>query len=824
MVTFVRSSRVRRIPLALLLVGVMSCGGSDGPGTTEPDPPRATTLTLSQTSASLSFLGQTLVLSATVVDQFQRPFNATVTWSSDDPLVATVTAGGLVTAVGNGVTNIRATSGSLSASASVTVAQVATRVSAVSGNAQTGTVGQALADALVVRSEDQGGAPVPGASITFTVDNGNGTLSQSTATTDDEAHASTMWTLGTTSGTQQVTAAIAEAVTGFAVFGATAQAGPPTAIVKASGDNQIAPAGFALFEPVTVKLTDAFGNGVTGVTLSFAVTGGGGSVTPPQTSTVDDGTAQATWTMGAGLGVNTLSATAPGVTAVEFSATAAAAKADLEPSAVVTSPANPTALQSFEVSTTVTNVGYLSAGAGVQVQLLLDGANAGTVTLPTLAIGAEFDATFTVGPLSAGSHALRVVVDPGSTLDEWDESNNTAQHTADIPVTTLLTAGTPVTGLSASDSVEYLFTLELPASQPGTLEITLSGGTGDPDLYVHHGDRPAHRDDYECQSGNPDTTERCVINAAEPGTYHILIFAWVEYSGTTLLATTGGPVIPFDIELVFLDRGTASQDAAVEEAAARWMSILLSDITDVDFSSNVLEADKCIEGQPIISDIVDDIRIYVKLDSIDGPGGTLGQAGPCILRGLSELPIIGSMEFDIADLAALEDAGQLLPVIMHEMGHVLGFGTIWSRLDLLNNPSLPSNSGADTHFPGTRAIAAFDDAGGTSYTGGEKVPVENQAGEGSGDAHWRESVLGRELMTPSLNGGMTNPLSAITIQSMADLGYKVDVTQADAYNNVFRAPSRTPITDHVIDLRGDVRTGPIYVVDAKGRVVEVIRR
>ena len=824
MVTFVRISRVRRIPLALLLVGIMSCGGSDGGGTTAPDPPRATKITISQTSASLSFLGQTIVFTATIVDQFQRPFNATVTWSSDDPSVVTVTAGGQAAAVDNGVTTIRATSGSLTASASVTVAQVATRVSVVSGNAQVGIVGQALAQALVARSEDQGGAPVPGASVTFTVDNGNGAVSQSTATTDAEAKASTMWTLGTTSGTQEVTAAIAEAVTGFALFGATAQAGAPTAFAKSSGDQQSGTVGVALSSPLVVKLVDEFGNGVVAGSVTFTVTGGSGSVTPSQMTTGDDGNAQATWTLGPAVGANTLSATAPNLPAVMFTANAAAAKADLQPGAVVTTPTNITSLQTFDVTSTVTNVGHLPTGAGFQVQLLIDGNDAGTTALPALSVGGSADATFTVGPLAAGFHTLRMVADVGGAVDESNEGNNAIEQSKTVAAATLVTAGTSIDEISGALETEQLFTLEVPASSPGTVVISLSGGTGDVDLYVHHGSRPASRDDYECQSGNPDTTERCVINAAEPGTYHILLYAFSPFSGTSLLATTGGPVIPFDIELVFLDRGTATQDAAVVEAAARWMSILPSDITDVDFASSPVEINKCIDGQPLIDDSVDDIRIYVKLDSIDGPGGTLGQAGPCILRGLSELPIIGSMEFDVADLTSLENSGELLSVILHEMGHVLGLGTIWGRLEMLNNPSLPSSSGADTHFPGTRAIAAFDAAGGTNYTGGEKVPVENQAGEGSGDSHWRESVLGTELMTPFLNSGGSNPLSAISIQSMADLGYRVDVTQAEAYNNVFRAPSQTPITDRFIDLRGDVRTGPIYVVDAKGRVVEVIRR
>ena len=172
-------------------------------------------MTVSQSSVSLSYLGQTFGLTVTVQDQYQRLFAATVVWASDNPSVATVGAGGLVTAVGNGVTTVRATAGSLSESASVTVQQVATRVAAVSGDGQTASVGQALAEPLVVRSEDQGGSLVPGSSITFTLEAG-GSVSVTEATTDSEALASTTWTLGTTSGPQRLTAAIAASTTGFA--------------------------------------------------------------------------------------------------------------------------------------------------------------------------------------------------------------------------------------------------------------------------------------------------------------------------------------------------------------------------------------------------------------------------------------------------------------------------------------------------------------------------------------------------------------------------------------------------------------------------------
>ena len=154
----------------------------------------------------------------------------------------------------------------------------------------------------------------------------------------------------------------------------------------------------------------------------------------------------------------------------------------------------------------------------------------------------------------------------------------------------------------------------------------------------------------------------------------------------------------------------------------------------------------------------------------------------------------------------------------------MGVGSIWQVQGLLENPSLPDNPGADTHFPGPLAIEAFDAAGGAAYTAGAKVPVENDASPGAGDGHWRESVLDLELMTSLLDSNELNALSAITVQSLADLGYGVDVSQADAFSLVLPAARRAPaVGRRIIDLRGDVRTGPIVVVDQRGRVVQIRR-
>ncbi len=121
--------------------------------------------------------------------------------------------------------------------------------------------------------------------------------------------------------------------------------------------------------------------------------------------------------------------------------------------------------------------------------------------------------------------------------------------------------------------------------------------------------------------------------------------------------------------------------------------------------------------------------------------------------------------------------------MLHELGHVFGIGTYWfgGDVQVVNLPS--SARRVDTHFPGPKAVAAFDAAGGSGYSGG-KVPVTNDPAEdGDAGAHWR-SVLCGEIMTrgncPVLELEV-NFVSAITLGALADFGWVVDMSVAEEY-------------------------------------------
>ncbi|WP_428275763.1 leucine-rich repeat protein [Candidatus Palauibacter sp.] len=283
---------------------------------------------------------------------------------------------------------------------------------------------------------------------------------------------------------------------------------------------------------------------------------------------------------------------------------------------------------------------------------------------------------------------------------------------------------------------------------------------------------------------------------------------------------------PFDIDVIQLDALTDSQAEAFEDAVDFWSAILAdTELSDVPLGQDVAPGCWDITTDQRIG-TVDDIVMVASVREIDGVDGVLARAGPCVVRDESRLPAVGALELDAADLAQLEEEGNLKDVeevILHEIGHVLGIGTVWVDHGLLRNPSR-HNSGADAHFTGPLAIAAFDERGGASYDDGEKVPVENTSAPAAADSHWRESVLGHELLTPFQAAGERDLLSLITVQSLADLGYSVKVGLAELYRVPGSTGGARATPARMIPYGDDILRGPIKVVDHAGRVVRIISR
>jgi len=239
------------------------------------------------------------------------------------------------------------------------------------------------------------------------------------------------------------------------------------------------------------------------------------------------------------------------------------------------------------------------------------------------------------------------------------------------------------------------------------------------------------------------------------------IESYVAHASVKAGASAAAVKSAYKIVVRFLGGLTPTQKNAFKAAAKRWTKVIVSDVPSV-----------LVGGE-----VIDDLLIEAQGVSIDGPGGILGQAGPTNLRPASAgvsafLPAKGIMSFDTADLAQMQADGSLLDVITHEMGHVIGIGTIWTHKTLLSGAN-----GNNPKFTGTNAKKEYGILKGTGPTA---VPVENIGGAGTKNSHWRESVFKNELMSGFI-AAPNNPLSRMTAASLKDLGYMVNMSAAEAY-------------------------------------------
>jgi hypothetical protein len=301
-----RYSPPRAAAAFLLTTALAGCsGGSD------PDVP--TTITVSPTDIDFTSVGQTQQLTATIVDQRGDPVeNTEVVWESSEDGVATVSPVGVVTATGPGTGQITATLGEIAAIAQVSVTQTLATFQSVSGDGQSAPAGQQLPQPLVVEALDLGGNPIPGLEVRFTVTEGGGSVTPDIATTGPDGRASASFTLAPAQGGGHRVQATVTGTASSVTFAATAGA-PPTGLTIFAGNGQSAPPGAPVAVAPAVRLLDGTGQPVAGAEVQFTVTRGGGSVASATAVSNASGVASSgNWILGAS-GVNTLTASVPGL-------------------------------------------------------------------------------------------------------------------------------------------------------------------------------------------------------------------------------------------------------------------------------------------------------------------------------------------------------------------------------------------------------------------------------------------------------------------------------------------------------------------------------
>ncbi|MEX2527410.1 MAG: Ig-like domain-containing protein [Gemmatimonadota bacterium] len=300
----------RAIRFAPLFLGSLwACDGS-GPTVTE--------VRVSPGNFTLQSLGEGIQYTAQILDAEGTALTGVqVTWSSSNPDVVTISATGQATAQGTGSSQIQASAEGVTGSAGVVVSQVPAEVRKLSGDVQTQTVNRPLETDPEVEVRDARGNPIPNATVDFSVLSGGGSVDPSIRTTDAQGRATTRWTLGPSAGEEHRLRGTASQVS--TVFSAQPQADEASMLGLASGDGQQGPPGSTLPEPLTVRVMDAFENGVAGVEVTFETTGG--SLAPSSGTSGADGTISTLLTLPAEEGPVLVTASSPGLGSVQFTLT-----------------------------------------------------------------------------------------------------------------------------------------------------------------------------------------------------------------------------------------------------------------------------------------------------------------------------------------------------------------------------------------------------------------------------------------------------------------------------------------------------------------------
>lgn len=250
-----------------------------------------------QIAAPGETLPQDLVVE--VADEDGNPVvAAAVTW--------VVTAGGGTLAPTTGTTDASgraATTWTLGATAGANTAQAivsgvgeaeftataqagaASEIRKVSGDEQTGQAGSRLSSPLVVQVLDDGDNPVSGATVTWSIESGGGSVSPASAATDASGRASTAWTLGSETGIQEVEASTSGA--GSVRFEATSAAGGPSSLGLTTPPSGRVQVGLPFARQPVVQVFDAAGNRVQapGLTVTAAIASGAGQLIGTTTRT-----------------------------------------------------------------------------------------------------------------------------------------------------------------------------------------------------------------------------------------------------------------------------------------------------------------------------------------------------------------------------------------------------------------------------------------------------------------------------------------------------------------------------------------------------------
>ncbi|WP_065188502.1 S8 family serine peptidase [Shewanella woodyi] len=115
-----------------------------------------------------------------------------------------------------------------------------------------------------------------------------------------------------------------------------------------------------------------------------------------------------------------------------------------------------------------------------------------------------------------------------------DESCDGPTDPGTGPGDNVLVNGTAKTSLAGAKDAELHYSIDVPAGATD-LSFTMSGGTGDADLYVQYGAAPT-TGSYDCRPWKSGNSESCPISNVQTGTYYVMIQGYSAFSGVSLVA------------------------------------------------------------------------------------------------------------------------------------------------------------------------------------------------------------------------------------------------------------------------------------------------
>lgn len=588
-----------------------------------------------------------------------------------------------------------------------------------------------------------------------------------------------------------------------------ATTGAPVAVSLHAGDEQVARAGSAVAVAPQVRVVDDAGKGAAGVAVTFRVVEGGGSVDVPSAVSDASGVASAGgWTLGSP-GRQRLEASATGVGVVVFRAGASGVPAALRIAAGNGGSGEVASEAPVAPAVLVLN----SAGDPAPYVAVTFAAEQGSVAAPRVFAdegGRASAGSWTLGPKAGPQRLIAAVAGSGI------EGNPAVFEVTATP-------GQPgqIRLLRGDEPPE----LGRPYLPPPIVQVTDAHGNGVPHVAVGFealagGGSPPADVAYTSSDGTaPASLWTMGREAGAPNTLAATVLSvGYDLTGATATLTVVPEEADFDIWVVPQSSPPIDDPAvlaALESAKNRWERAVVGDLPP--FATSLNNVHFCNPDRDAVrfdfpnSIPYDDLLVLAVVAEIDGPGGAVAQSGWCwgAVRAGAALPTVSVLHLDAHDVDAVSRGGLLETLVAREMGHALGFGAsqLWNGADLVG----AAESGP--YFRGAAARAAFAAAGGGAHAG-PAVPLDSTASPVAW--RWREQVLGPELMTAALLPGQLNPLSAVTLGALADMGYPaVNAAAADRY--VVPRPSAA----QGVHLPGRRPSWTRRIVDTSGAVVAV---